>query len=234
MDTSRQQTVVLSFFRFPPGKYLWAMSRMAIVPRRLKNENRISFFKMLGTGGGYGYSIKPDFSTYALLTVWDSREAAEEFESDAPVMRRFRQHAKEIYSIFMRPIQSRGKWSGINPFIPVQPTEDKFIVAVLTRATLKAKYYVPFWRRVGKVSRSHAASSGTMFTKGIGERPWTTQATFSVWESLGDMQKFAYGANKPHMEAIQNVRKKNGFKEELFAWFIPLFSRGTWKGEQPV
>jgi hypothetical protein len=61
MSSSRQQTVLLSYFRFPPGKYLWAMSRMAIVPRKLKRDDRISFFKMLGTGGGYGYSIKPDF-----------------------------------------------------------------------------------------------------------------------------------------------------------------------------
>lgn len=234
MNPTGEQTVVLSFFRFHRRKYLWAMSRMAIVPMQLKGEKRISFFKMLGTGGGYGYSIKPDFSVYALLTVWNSREEAEQFESDAAVMRRFRRNAHEVYSIFMQPIQSRGKWSGVNPFTPVQPPGDQQVMAVLTRATLKARYYLPFWRRVGKVSRSHAASPGTIFTKGVGERPWTTQATFSVWESLGDMQKFAYGPNQPHMEAIQNVRRKKGFKEELFAWFTPLFTRGSWKGEQPI
>lgn len=211
------------------------MSRMGLVPIQLKREKRITFFKMLGTGGGYGYSIKPDFSTYALLTVWNSREEAEAFESDGEVMRRFRQQAIEVYSIFMQPIQSRGKWSGVNPFKPVRPAEDQGpLLAVLTRATLRAKYYVPFWRRVGKVSQSHAASPGTLFTKGVGERPWTTQATFSVWESFRDMQEFAYGANKPHMEAIQNARRKNGFKEELFAWFTPLFTRGSWKGGQPI
>lgn len=233
MNNPRQQTVILSFFRFPPKRYLWAMSRMAFVPMHMRRDKRISFFKMLGTGGGYGYSIKPDFSTYALLTVWNNRVEAEEFESDAAVMRRFRKNANEVYSIFMEPIQSRGKWSGVSPFNPVRQDTDQSRLAVLTRATLKARYYVPFWRRVGKVSQSHATAPGTLFTKGVGERPWITQATFSVWESFRDMQEFAYGANNPHMEAIQNARKKKGFKEELFAWFTPLFTRGSWKGAQP-
>jgi hypothetical protein len=234
MNTTREQTVVLSFFRFHRSKYLWAMSRMAIVPMQLKKENKISFFKMLGTGGGYGYSFKPDFSTYALLTVWDSSEEAKQFESDSDVMRRFHRQAVEVYSIFMRPVQSRGKWSGVRPFNPVQPAEDNVPLAVLTRATLKPYYYLSFWRRVGKVSRSHATSPGTMFTKGVGERPWIAQATFSVWESFKDMQAFAYGSGTPHLEAIQNARNRKGFREELFAWFTPLFTRGSWNGSQPI
>lgn len=234
MNTSREQTVVISFFRFSPWKYPWAMSRMAYVPLQLKGDKRISFFKMLGTGGGYGYSIKPDFSTYALLTVWNSKEAAQEFESNATVMRRFYQNALEVYSIFMEPVQSRGQWSGTRPFTPVRPPADNATLVVLTRATLKMKYYLPFWRRVGKVSQSNASANGVLFSKGIGERPWTTQATFSVWESFSDMQAFAYQKGSPHMEAIQSVRKLNGFREELFAWFEPLFTRGSWRGADPL
>jgi len=210
------------------------MSRMVFVPMKLKEDSRISFFKMLGTGGGYGYSFTPDFSTYALLTVWEGEDEAKQFESDSDVMRRFHRKAREVYSIFMRPVQSRGKWSGVSPFTPVQPHDEKAPMAVLTRASLKPYYYLPFWSRVGKVSRSHASSQGTLFTKGVGELPWINQATFSAWESFSDMQAFAFGAGTPHLEAIQNARKRKGFREELFAWFIPLFTRGSWKGEQPI
>ena len=31
------------------------------------------FFKLMGTGGGNGFSLKPDFGTYAFLGVWESK-----------------------------------------------------------------------------------------------------------------------------------------------------------------
>jgi len=32
----------------------------------LRNVSGLSFFKLLGTGAGQGFSLAPDFSTYAL------------------------------------------------------------------------------------------------------------------------------------------------------------------------
>ena len=43
----------------------------------INNEN-VKFYKLLGTGAGNGFLI-PDFSTYALLVVWNSKKNAEDF-----------------------------------------------------------------------------------------------------------------------------------------------------------
>lgn len=234
MTILSDQTVVISFFRYRLKNYLWAMQQMAFVPMMMKKKYKGSFFKMLGTGAGFGYSSKPDFGTYALLTVWKSPEEAKKFENSSKIMDRFRKRTREIYSIFMQPVQSRGSWSGQKPFQPVKPPGDNTMIAVLTRATLRTKFYRPFWQRVGGVSRSLQGSSGLIFTKGIGERPWTAQATFSVWDSFRDMQNFAYGKGNPHLEAIKSAQSKRGFKEELFAWFEPFETSGSWDGRDPL
>jgi len=229
-----KQTVLISFFRFTPGKRLWAMFQMAIIPGNLKRLKGLTFSKILGTGGGEGYNFKPDFRTYALLTVWERSEYAFNFESHSRVMKKFRNHSAEIYSLFLSPIQSRGKWSGKNPFQPSNDTSTHSIIVVLTRATLKIKYYIPFWKRVGKVSKSLENFPGLIFTKGIGERPWIMQATFSVWRSVKDMEEFAHNKEGNHYEAISTTRRLKGFREELYARFKPIETRGTWRGKDPV
>jgi len=228
------QTVLISFFRFLPGQKLWAMKQMGVIPRRLEGTEGMTFHKMLGTGGGLGYSFKPDLNTYALLTVWDRREDADAFERSSAVMDAFRKHTEEIYSLFLHPIKSRGKWSGKEPFRPAEPLPENPLIVALTRATLKMRYYIPFWKRVGAVSRSLEEASGLIFTKGIGERPWIMQATFSVWRSLDEMAAFAHQKHGKHYEAITTTRRLKGFKEELYARFQPVESRGSWKGSDPV
>lgn len=210
------------------------MMQMGLIPRALRGTAGLTFHKMLGTGSGAGYGFMPDFMTYALLTVWESRGQAEAFESASAEMGTFRKKTSEIYSLFLRPIQSRGKWSGKAPFVPAEPDPDNPMMVVLTRATLKMRYYIPFWRRVGGVSDSHLGAPGLLFSKGVGERPWIMQATFTVWESKEDMEAFAHQRGGRHHEAIMTTRRKKGFREELYARFQPLAARGTWRGEDPV
>ncbi|MFW5821371.1 MAG: hypothetical protein ACOCWA_08780 [Bacteroidota bacterium] len=189
---------------------------------------------MLGTGGGFGYDFKPDLNTYVLLTVWDNYEQASEFESASALMKRFRRYSDGVYSIFLYPLQSRGLWSGKNPFIPSEKASDKGIISVFTPATLKPGFYIPFWKRVKKVSQSHEGLSGLLFTKGVGERPWIMQATFTIWRSVSDMESFAYDKSGAHYEAITTTRLMKGFREELFARFQPFETRGSWRGMDPV
>jgi len=210
------------------------MKQMLFTQRSLNGANGLTFHKMLGTGGGAGYSSKPDFGTYALLTVWDEAEMAHRFEPDSAPMRNFSMHAKEVYSIFLSPISSRGLWSGRQPFVFSEPDPENPLITVLTRATLKARYYIPFWNRVGGVSRSHENARGLIFSKGVGERPWIMQATFTIWKSVKDMEAFAHDRGGRHYEAIAKTRRLKGFKEELYARFQPFDSRGTWKGEDPL
>ena len=146
----------------------------------------------------------------------------------------FRKHAFELYSIFLSPIQSRGLWSGKQPFKPEQADPDNARIVVLTRATLKPRYYIQFWKRVGRVSQSHVGSPGLLFSKGVGERPWIMQATFSIWRSVDEMTAFAHKKDGTHFEAIQTTRRLKGFREELYARFQPLGTKGSWFGKDPV
>ncbi len=234
MQESNNQTTLISFFRFENGNRVWAMSQMFFTQRNLKGKENLLFHKMLGTGGGDGYSSKPDFKTYALLTVWNDESEAIEFEAKSEIMSDFRAKSSEVYSLFLRPIRSRGLWSGQQPFQPSDLNPENKLVTVLTRATLKTKYYYHFWKRVGGVSAAHVGLPGLVFSKGVGERPWIMQATFSTWRSVEEMEDFAHGEGGKHLEAIQTTRRMNGFKEELYARFQPYKSTGSWHGQDPV
>ena len=181
MDHKEGQITLISFFRYPVNRRLWGMKQMMVMQNHLKGTDGLSFHKMLGTGGGAGYSAFPDFGTYALLTVWEDYKLAKRFESESEEMSRFKRATVEIYSIFLSNLQSRGMWSKQQPFASVEPDSGNELIVVLTRATLKPQYYLPFWKRVGAISRSHLNFPGLIFSKGIGERPWIMQATFSVW-----------------------------------------------------
>lgn len=228
------QCTLISFFRFDVSNRLWGMKQMMAAGPRLKGTSGLTFHKMLGTGGGTGYSFRPDFGTYALLTVWENDELATSFETRSGVMQDFRDQAREVYSLFLLPVQSRGRWSNAQPFQPGTPDPDNRLITVLTRATLKPRYYFPFWKRVGGVSRSHDGRPGLIFTKGVGERPWIMQATFSVWDSVKAMESFAYAEGGNHIEAIQTTRRMKGFREELYARFQPRRTTGSWFGKDPV
>ncbi|MCC5930374.1 MAG: spheroidene monooxygenase [Cyclobacteriaceae bacterium] len=226
--------VVMSFFKYPNKQRIWGMKQMALMHPRVKRREGLIFYKLLGTGGGFGYSHKPDFNTYALLTVWKSYIQAREFESDSDVMADYRNHADEVYSIIMQPVKSKGTWSGKNPFEPQIDIQKEDPVVVLTRATLKLRFVPYFWRRVSGVSKAHEGLNELLFSKGVGERPWVEQATFSIWKSVTQMEQFAHGEGGKHAEAVYTTRKYSGFKEDLYARFKPIETTGTWKQADPL
>ena len=71
------QFTSIIFFKFKKNKF-WAFKQMAFSNKHLYNNSGLIFHKHLGTGSGSGFSLWPDFSTYAILTVWSS----EKFYSD--------------------------------------------------------------------------------------------------------------------------------------------------------
>lgn len=225
----------LTFLRFPKGERLWAMRQMAEKRAPMRTVEGLVFHKLLGTGGGRGYSSRPDLGTYAVLGAWRDMEAASRFLDGHPVMVDYRRHAGESFTLHLAPLLSRGTWSGGRPFASVEDPAPGTPLAVITRATIRPRYVLGFWSQVGRVSRSlEQHREGLLFTKGIGELPWVEQATFSVWRSLAHMQAFAHAAGTPHAEAIARTRKADGFREELYARFRVMGTEGTWNGTDPV
>jgi hypothetical protein len=228
------QVVLMSLFQFKGFNRLWAMSQMAVLPVKLEETDQIQFSKVLGTGAGLGYSSFPNFNQWGLLTVWPSLDAARDFHENGEIMAQYRRKSNELFSVFLRPIRSKGQWSGSPAFLPQPMLEGSFPIAVLTRARLKLRFIIPFWKRVGGVSRSQKDYSGQLFSQGVGERPWIHQATFSIWENLAAMERFAYGKNSKHLEAVKITRQLNGFKEELYARFQVLGHQGSIRGINPL
>jgi len=223
------QTVLMSVFRFRGLNKVWGLAQLGLLPPKLRKPEHLSFFKVLGTGGGIGYSGRPDFSQYALLTVWPSSEIARDFFENDEIMKVYRTKSMESFTVVMKPLRSRGKWSGMEPFIPQRPAGSGLPVAVLTRARLKWSFIVPFWRRLRAVSLSQKKYN-QIYSQGVGEWPWLFQSTFSIWSSVEEMERFAHTDNEAHMDAIRITRKKNGFREELYARFQVVGSEGTVKG----
>ena len=226
------QTTTISFFRYSGfSNRLWGMRMMRDVRKPLRNHSGVTFFKPLGTGGGAGYSLKPDFSVYGLLVVWDSEELATEFLESA-LYQSFIAHSTEQYTLFLQAVRSKGSWSGFHKWrfaasdAPLEP------VAALTRATLKPGFLIPFWRMTPRVSREHENYKGLLFSKGVGEIPFLEQATFTVWESVADMESFAFRTF--HGDAVRLTRERDGFSEQMFTRFRVLKTYGKWNGVNPL
>jgi heme-degrading monooxygenase HmoA len=230
-STENSQTVNISFFRYGGFQKLWGMMQMAASRAPMHRMKGMQFFKPVGTGSGIGYSIIPDFSVYGILAVWESEQDADRFLS-SKLFRKFILHSREQYTVFLRPLSSKGSWSGFNAWRFSPSLADNHLISVLTRATVKTRFLIQFWSMVPRVSREHEGFRGLIFTKGVGEYPLVEQATFTIWENKESMNEFAWKTF--HGTAIRETRKNKGFREEMFTRLQPFKSAGTWKGSDPL
>ena len=58
----------LTIFDFGKNWY-WPLKQMAFAKKNFNKNNDLEFIKVMGTGGSPGFSLKPDFSKYAILCV---------------------------------------------------------------------------------------------------------------------------------------------------------------------
>ncbi len=216
----------ITFFKFQKNKP-WAFAQMGILHRKIKKTNGLFFLKLMGTGGGNGFSLRPDFSTYAILGVWESENAASDFFENNETINRYKSKAIATRTIKMLSLKSHGFWSGQNPF-PEQKTiktSKKMPVAIITRATLRFSKLISFWKSVPAASAAIERAKGVKYFKGIGEWPFIQQATLSLWDSFDSVKNFAY-SNKIHSDIIKKTRKQKWYSEDLFARFQILSDTG--------
>ena len=213
----------VTFFHFQNHLW-WAFTQMGVFPRKLNNIQGLQFFKMLGTGSGAGFSLRPDFKTYAFLAHWESPKRAQEFFDEHPAFTAQTQKCSSYRTLFLKPVHSHGHWDGHDPFaFKRDPFVDKHTgpVAVLTRATLRWQRLWDFWKAVPKASAAIKQAKGVVYYKGIGELPFIQQATLSIWENFEAVKKFAY-QDHAHADIVKTTRKNRWYKEDLFARFVVL------------
>ena len=144
------QITTLTFFSFESKKF-WAFKQMGIAPRLLQVREGLQFFKFLGTGGGQGFSLKPDFSTYAFLGVWDEYSIYKNCIKNNPIFIEYQNNAASQRDLVLKPIKSHGLWSGQNPFPPNTSNLNKYSnykAVVITRATLYYNRLFSFWKSI--------------------------------------------------------------------------------------
>ena len=218
----RRRRVPLEMVRF-------VTSRLA-----LRRTPGLRFARLLGSAKGRSMSLSADLSRWALFAVWEDDDALDRFLADAPAARHWRRHGVESWTVRLEPLASHGAWGGVEPLGRRHaPTTDVGPLAVLTRATVRARRWRRFYRAAALTDAALHDAPGLLAAVGVGERPVGRQATFSLWTSATDVAAFAY-RDADHVEVIRRTRDEAWYAEELFARFRPYRSEGTWDGVDPL
>ncbi|NES12293.1 MULTISPECIES: monooxygenase [Micromonospora] len=195
-----------------------ALRRMAAHPWRLRRLPGVRFAKLLGTGTGTGFGPgDADPTRWAALVVWDSPAAAAGFDA-SPVGRSWARIARATARVELRPLTSRGEWSGRRPFGEPSGGRVDGPVLALTRARLRTRRAATFWRAVPPVAAALHTAPGLLARFGVGEAPLGWQGTVSVWRDPADLVAFAY-RHPEHRAAITRTPTEGWYAEELFARF---------------
>jgi hypothetical protein len=80
-----------------------------------------------------------------------------------------------------------------------------------------------------RIARQLDRGPSVLLSIGMTNRPVRIGATFSMWRSLDEMQRFGYH-DAPHGAVQRGARDHRWFDEELFVRFRVLSADGTWRG----
>lgn len=213
------------FWDVEKSRIIWAIFRMALDRRALKQNSKIGFWKLLGTGKGETFTPRDaDPRKWGLLVTIDE-SALEGFEN-SKLIRRWNANSQSQFSATLKTIAVHGKWSRRNPFkSEVAPIDWNGKVVAITRARIKWRKSFLFWRSVPPVTASLKAAPGLIKAIGIGEAPIGLQGTFSIWENPKTISYFAY-RGEAHKAAIAATAREKWYAEEMFARFALIDSRG--------
>jgi hypothetical protein len=226
---------------FHLATYRWGqvpteLVRYVTARRHLRAAPGMRFWRVLGTGRGRTMSVSADLTRWALFAVWDDDAALDAFLHGSPVARRWAR-ATEAWHVRLRPTGGHGTWGGEDVAALLgtdgDPGGGDGPVAVLTRASVRARRLVPFLRAVPPVDAVLGDHPGLLATVGAGEWPVLRQATFSLWASADDVARFAY-RDPVHAEVVRRTRAEAWYRDELFMRFRPYRSTGTWAGSDPL
>jgi len=206
-----------------------AFMRMGLQRRTLRRLPGLTFAKLMGTGSGETFTMRDaDPGHWAALTTWLDHDHAQEF-GDSSIARAWNSSANEHLTVTMRPLVSRGRWSGRDPFAVPDTKAGPGPIAAITRARIKPSMWSKFWSAVPPVSLDLRDDPGVAFTLGIGEAPVGLQGTFSIWRNAKAISDFAY-RRPAHAEVVRKTHELDWYAEEMFTRFQVPEIEGTYAG----
>lgn len=198
---------------------------MALDRRALRRNRAIKFWKLLGTGKGETFTPRDADPRRWGLLITIEETALLTFE-ESELMKRWKKNSTSQFAATLKAIAVHGKWSGKSPFkLEVAPIDWNGKVVAITRARIKWRKNLIFWRAVPGVTTSLKAAPGLVKAIGIGEAPIGLQGTFSIWEDPKTISYFAY-RGEAHKAAIAATAREKWYAEEMFARFALVDARG--------
>ena len=221
------QVAVFLLADIDPAHRLWGYCRFVIQRFFMRSVAGLVFFKVMGSGFDGGFGLKPSGSRQALFCLFVDELAADAFLASA-VARSYSTRSREFCTAKLRAYSCRGSWAGraidVTASAPASGP-----IATLTRASIKPLSARRFWRMQPASEVSLNQASGCLLATGVGEAPFFRQATFSLWTGVDAMN--AYARTGAHLAAIQAANAGGFFSESMFARFVPLGLRGSWRGQ---
>lgn len=212
-----------------PKYRLWGYARFVIGRFAMRDVRGLVMSKVMGSGDGGGFGLKPSSSRQALFCLFTDEDSADAFLK-SPIALAYAQRAQEFCSAKLRAYSCRGAWSGQSIAVTASPPDSgSGPIATLTRASIRPMSARRFWRMQPASEVSLNEASGCLMATGVGEAPFFRQATFSLWANTAAME--AYARTGAHLAAIRAAHEGAFFSESMFARFVPLQLSGRWRGQ---
>lgn len=206
----------------------WGLSRLVLGTRSLGAVPGLRFARVLGSGRGGGFGLAPGFDHQGLICFFDDEDSAHAFVVAAPVVRAYRDHARESLVALLRATSCRGRWGGASLAVTAAAQADR-PMAALTRASIRLRHAAAFWQHAPATHDGIARAAGCRLAVGLGEAPLLRQATFSLWDNAQAMD--AYARSGAHLAAIKGAHEQGWFSESMFVRFAPISIEGRWHGQ---
>ncbi len=163
------QLVVLALFALAPGQRLWGFGGLAFGRYRWRHTPGLRFCKSLGSGFEGGFGMRPSGSRQGLFCVFEDEGHADAFLRDSPLLAAYRARSREQVTVKLRAYSARGSWSGM-ALAPSARAPDEGPIASLTRASIRPRVALRFWRKAPPAESSLAAAPGCLLAVGLARR----------------------------------------------------------------
>ncbi|MES2978331.1 MAG: hypothetical protein V4731_07905 [Pseudomonadota bacterium] len=235
--TAVSGVVAVLLLDYLPQHRAWGWMKLAQGAAALGNPAGMRFAKIMGSGHGGGFSLRPSSTHQGLITLFEQADQAVDFLQGAHV-EACRSRARQSWSGVMSVTSAKGEWDGCS--WDATPSESlgqlqaspesiaSLPLAVLTRASIRPAKALAFWRFAPAAQSDLGKAPGCQLAMGLGEAPLVRQCTFSLWKDTRSMTSYAHqGA---HQLAIAAAQRGNFFSESLFVRMRLLRQDGEWSG----